>query len=203
MTSEDAQLALSILQVTFWQNQDIFVSLSTVGANLDSEKDKNFWNSPAAGGQLSILIYIDHYADKKPALGEEKPMPKILDPTEGMRIGIPFRAQSTIEIDGTRFGEYDYKFPETASITLIDSGDNVADLEGYYGTAIAELTSVENTEAGHSFLTLTIKQVDIDGKLSLTRQERTGGPELHESGTNSESDDYLPPGDPDRVNRYY
>ena len=103
------------------------------------------------------------------------PMSKILDLSEGMRIGIPFRAQSTIDIDEERFSEYDYEFPPDSGITLIETGDDISPLQGYYGTAIAEVSSLNDSQAGYLFISLTIVQVDIDGKLSISREEGSQG----------------------------
>ena len=102
-------------------------------------------------------------------------MSKILDLSEGMRIGIPFRAQSTIDIDEERFSEYDYEFPPDSGITLIETGDDISPLQGYYGTAIAEVSSLNDSQAGYLFISLTIVQVDIDGKLSISREEGSQG----------------------------
>jgi hypothetical protein len=102
-------------------------------------------------------------------------MSSILDLSEGMRIGIPFRAQATIDIDEERFSEYDYEFPPNSGITLIETADEISPLQGYYGTAIAEVSSLNESQGGYTFISLTIVQVDIDGKLSISREERSRG----------------------------
>lgn len=103
-------------------------------------------------------------------------MSSILDLSEGMRIGIPFRAQATIDIDEERFSEYDYEFPPNSGITLIETSKDISPLQGYYGTAIAEVSSLNESQGrGYTFISLTIVQVDIDGKLSISREERSRG----------------------------
>jgi len=92
-----------------------------------------------------------------------------------MRIGIPFRAQATINIDDERFSEYDYEFPPNSGITLIKTAEDISQLRGYYGTAIAEVSSLNETQTGYLFISLTIVQVDIDGELSISREERSKG----------------------------
>ena len=104
-----------------------------------------------------------------------RPMSRILDLSEGMRIGIPFRAQATINIDDERFSEYDYEFPPNSGITLIKTAEDISQLRGYYGTAIAEISSLNETQTGYLFISLTIVQVDIDGELSISREERSKG----------------------------
>jgi len=104
-----------------------------------------------------------------------RPMSRILDLSEGMRIGIPFRAQTTINIDHERFSEYDYEFPPNSGITLIKTAEDISQLRGYYGTAIAEISSLNETQTGYLFISLTIVQVDIDGELSISREERSKG----------------------------
>ena len=102
-------------------------------------------------------------------------MSRIIDLSEGMRIGIPFRAQATINIDDERFSEYDYEFPPKSGITLIETAEDISQLRGYYGTAIAEVSSLNETQTGYLFISLTIVQVDIDGELSISREERSKG----------------------------
>lgn len=75
-------------------------------------------------------------------------MSQTLDLVEGMRIGIPFRAASVIEIDSKRFVEYDYEFPEQASITLIETSDDLADLEGYYRRALRKCRQLRRARQG-------------------------------------------------------
>lgn len=99
-------------------------------------------------------------------------MASVIDPAEGMRIGIPFRSQQTIELDTERFADYDYEFPDASRITLIEPAADMGDLDGYYGDAIAEITDCSTAPSGYQYLTLTIVQVDINGKLSLTRGKR-------------------------------
>lgn len=100
-------------------------------------------------------------------------MSRVIDLSEDMRLGIPFRAQKTISIDKEKFEEYSYEFPENSGITLIKTDDAIGTLNGYYGTAIAEISSLSVSEGGYNYLTLTIRQVDIDGELSISRKERS------------------------------
>jgi hypothetical protein len=130
-------------------------------------------------------------------------MVRTLELSEGMRIGLPFRAQSTVAIDRERFDDYDYEFPDHSSITLIETADHLADLTGYYGTAIAEVSTLEETEAGYYFVTLTLTRVDVDGKLSLTREERSGRRDYHDPVDSRERDSHRPDGESQRVNRRY
>jgi len=102
-------------------------------------------------------------------------MSNIIDPTEGMRLGIPFRAQKTIRVDEDRFGEYPYDFPESSGISLIETAQDISNLNGYYGTAIAEVSSVSESRSGYQYISLTIVRVDIEGKLSVTREEHSKG----------------------------
>lgn len=102
-------------------------------------------------------------------------MSRVINLSEGMRLGIPFRAQKTISIDKERFDDYSYDFPKNSGITLIKTDDTIGTLDGYYGTAIAEISSLSVSDGGYNFITLTIRQVDIDGELSISRKERGHG----------------------------
>lgn len=68
-------------------------------------------------------------------------MSTVIELSEGMRIGIPFRAQKAIDIDKARFAEYEYEFPNQTSITLIETADGIETLNGYFGDAIVEVTN--------------------------------------------------------------
>lgn len=102
-------------------------------------------------------------------------MASTIELSEGMRLGIPFRAQKTITLDTERFAEYPYEFPEDSGINLIETADDMGDLIGYYGSAIAEVTSLNESATGYQFVSLTITEVEIEGKISITRQERSSG----------------------------
>lgn len=117
-------------------------------------------------------------------------MSNIIDPTEGVRLGIPFRAQKTIRIDEDRFEEYAYDFPEESGINLIEAADDIANLEGYYGTAIAEVSSVAESPSGYQYISLKIVRVDIDGKLSVTRQEHSRGAGYDTNGDRYDDDTF-------------
>jgi len=121
--------------------------------------------------------------------------------SEGMRLGIPFRAQKTISIDEERFESYPYEFPRNCGITLIETAEDIGGLHGYYGTAIAELASINTSQSGYRFISLEIVQVDIDGELSLTRQERSAGAR-YESNLDQYGDDVAGPSSTvDKLNR--
>jgi len=102
-------------------------------------------------------------------------MSHTLDLTERMRVGIPFRAQKTIRLDEDRFEDYPYDFPEESGITLIETAEDIENIRGYYGTAKAEITSLNESPSGYLYITLTIVRVDIEGQLSLTREENPTG----------------------------
>lgn len=128
-------------------------------------------------------------------------MANIIELSEGMSLGIPFRAQKTINIDEERFESYSYEFPENSGITLIETSDDVGDLHGYYGTAITEISSLTISKSGYRYISLEIVQVDIDGELSITRQERTSG-ERYESNLDKYGDDLAGPTSTiDKINR--
>lgn len=128
-------------------------------------------------------------------------MTNIIELTEGMRLGIPFRAQKTIKIDEERFESYAYEFPENSGITLIETSEDVMDLYGYYGTGIAEISALNISQSGYRYISLEIVQVDIDGELSLTRQERTSGGR-YESNLDKHGDDIAGPSSTiDKINR--
>jgi len=128
-------------------------------------------------------------------------MSQTLDLTEGMRIGIPFRAQKTIRLDEERFGEYAYEFPEESGITLIEAAEGIGNVQGYYGTAKAEITALNESSSGYQYITLTIVRVDIDGKLSLTRKENPKGMG-YKSNLNEFGDDKAGPSSTiDKLNR--
>lgn len=112
--------------------------------------------------------------------------------SEGMRLGIPFRAQKTIDIDEERFKTYQYEFPENSGITLIKTAEDVGSLTGYYGTAIAKISSINCSKSGYLYISLTIVEVDIDGKISITRQERNSG-HRYSSNLNEYGDDVAGP----------
>ena len=119
-------------------------------------------------------------------------MSQIIDLSEGMRLGIPFRAQKTISIDEDRFESYAYEFPENCGITLIETSEEVGDLHGYCGTAIAIISALKTSQSGYRYISLEIVQVDIDGELSITRQERTSGGR-YESNLDKYGDDIAGP----------
>ena len=128
-------------------------------------------------------------------------MPNTIDPTEGMRLGIPFRAQKTIRIDEERFEEYPYDFPDESGINLIEAADDIANLQGYYGTAIAEVSSVAESQSGYQYISLKVVRVDIEGKLSVTRQDYSKGMG-YESNLNQYGDDQAGPTSTiDKLNR--
>lgn len=128
-------------------------------------------------------------------------MTKTIDLSEGMRLGIPFRAQKTVDIDDERFETYPYEFPENSGITLIETAKDIGSLSGYYGTAIAKITSLNSSQSGYLYISLTIVEVDIDGKLSITRQERNGG-DRYRSNLNDQGDDLAGPTSTiDKINR--
>jgi len=120
--------------------------------------------------------------------------------SEGMRLGIPFRAQKTIDIDAERFETYPYEFPERSGITLIETAEDVDSLSGYYGTAIAEISSLNRSKSDYIYISLTIVEVDIDGEISITRQERSGS--RYSSNLNEYGDDVAGPTSTiDKINR--
>lgn len=119
-------------------------------------------------------------------------MASTLDITEGMRIGIPFRAQKTIRLDEDRFEEYPYDFPDESGITLIETADDIGNLRGYYGTAKAEIAALNESQSGYQYITLQVFEVDIEGKLSLTREENAAGMG-YESNLNEFGDDKAGP----------
>ena len=124
-----------------------------------------------------------------------------IDLSEGMRLGIPFRAQKTIDLDEERFETYPYEFPENSGITLIETAEDVGSLDGYYGTAIAKVSSINRSKSGYLYISLTIVVVDIDGKLSITRQERNSG-NKYRSNLNEYGDDVAGPTSTiDKINR--
>lgn len=128
-------------------------------------------------------------------------MTKTIDPAEGMRLGIPFRAQKTIDIDEERFKTYPYEFPENSGITLIETSEDIGSLIGYYGTAIAKISSLNSSKSGYLYISLTIVEVDIDGKLSITRQERNRG-NRYRSNLNEQGNDLAGPTSTiDKINR--
>lgn len=102
-------------------------------------------------------------------------MSTVIELSEGMRIGIPFRAQKTIDIDKARFAEYEYEFPTQTNITLIETADDIGTLNGYFGDAIAEVTNLSQTAGEYQFVSLMIIEVEIEGKLSITREEQSTG----------------------------
>lgn len=121
--------------------------------------------------------------------------------SEGMRLGIPFRAQKTISIDEERFESYQYEFPENCGITLIETSEDVGNLHGYYGTAIAEISALTTAQSGYRYISLEIVQVEIDGELSITRQERSST-NLYESNLDQHGDDIAGPTSTiDKLNR--
>jgi hypothetical protein len=130
-------------------------------------------------------------------------MSNTIELAEGMRLGIPFRAQKTINIDEERFDSYSYEFPENSGITLIETSEDVGNLHGYYGTAIAEISALNTSQSGYRYISLTIVQVDIDGELSITRQERsTGG--RYESNLDDHGDDIAgPTSTVEKINRRF
>ena len=94
---------------------------------------------------------------------------------EGMRVGIPFRAQSSIRIDTDRFEEYPFSFPEQSGVTKITTANCVADLSGHYGKAIAEVSCINTSDSGYQYISLKILSAEIAGDLSATRGERANG----------------------------
>ena len=145
------------------------------------------------------IIYLSGYIKSENL--SHGPMSHTIDLSEGMRLGIPFRAQKTITIDEERFESYAYEFPENCGITLIETSADVGDLHGYYGTAIAEISALNSSQSGYRYISLEIVQVDIDGELSITRQERTSG-ERYESNLDEYGDDLAGPRSTvDKINR--
>lgn len=128
-------------------------------------------------------------------------MAQTIELSEGMRLGIPFRAQKTINVDEERFKTYPYDFPEDSGITLIEASEDIGSLIGYYGTAIAEVSSLNSSGSGYLYISLTIVEVDIDGKISITREERNSG-SGYRSNLNEYGDDVAGPSSTvDKINR--
>jgi len=128
-------------------------------------------------------------------------MSRTLDLAEGMRVGIPFRAQKTIRLDEDRFEDYPYNFPEESGITLIEAAEDIGNIRGYYGTAKAEITSLNESPSEYQYITLKIVRVEIEGKLSLTREENTQGMG-YKSNLNEFGDDTAGPSSTvDKLNR--
>lgn len=97
--------------------------------------------------------------------------------------------------------EYAYEFPEESGITLIEAAEGIGNLQGYYGTAKAEITALNESSSGYRYITLTIVRVDIDGKLSLTRKENPKGMG-YKSNLNEFGDDKAGPASTvDKLNR--
>jgi len=118
-----------------------------------------------------------------------------------MRLGIPFRAQKTIDIDDEQFETYPYEFPENSGITLIETAEEMGSLSGYYWTALAKISSLSTSQSGYLYISLTIAEVDIDGKLSITRQERNSG-NRYRSNLNEQGNDLAGPTSTiDKINR--
>lgn len=128
-------------------------------------------------------------------------MSTTLDLTEGMRVGIPFRAQKTIRLDEDRFEDYPYDFPEESGITLIEAAECIGNIHGHYGTAKAEISSLNESPSGYQYITLKIVRVEIEGKLSLTREENPKGMDYN-SNLNKFGDDVAGPSSTiDKLNR--
>jgi len=128
-------------------------------------------------------------------------MSHTLNLSEGMRVGIPFRAQKTIRLDEDRFEDYPYDFPEESGITLIETAEDIGNIRGYYGTAKAEITSLNESPSGYQYITLTIVRVEVEGKLSLSREETPTGMG-YKSNLNEFGDDTAGPSSTvDKLNR--
>lgn len=128
-------------------------------------------------------------------------MSKVLNLSEGVRIGIPFRAQKTIRLDEDRFEDYPYNFPENSGITLIEAAEDIENIYGHYGMAKAEITSLSESPSGYQYITLTIERIEIEGKLSLTREERAKGMGYRNNLNKFGNDKAGPSSTVDKINR--